>query len=517
MEKNEKVTKKNDSSTSKVKKISTAKKSTAKKNTSNKSKTSNSATTKSNTKSNIKSTKKTTVKKNSVKKIKNEAVDVILNDLDKIENDKTQIIDLLVSDQVKKEEIINSNENEKVNKDNAFNKKSKRKKFFKGKFYLDILDILIIILLTAIFSCIISGYVLNYQYRKNNILYSTKLTEDSDLSEFISLYSNIKENYFEEVDTKGLIEAAIDGMVTHLEDKYSIYFNNESNDAFNDYLNGTYEGIGILSSANIILEVYEDSPAEAAGIEAGDVIIKVNDVDINSENYNMISELINSVEESVIVVKRSNKELTFKIKPGTVTVNMTTKKIIEKSGKKIGYLGLSSFTYKSHEQFTEALLDLEESGIESLIIDLRGNSGGYLVSMENIASLFVEKGKTLYSLQSKDETIETVDKTDDKRTYPVIVLINHNSASASEMLAACLKYSYGALIVGETSFGKGTAQNVIHSGNSSFKYTAYKWLTPNGDCIDGIGLKPDYEVANSVTGSVVHDKQLDKALDLLSK
>lgn len=508
MEEKEKVTKKSSSTTSKTKKNNSTKKSSVKKTDSVKK---NSSIKKSSVK------KSTSIKKSNVKKDDEQVLDIILNDIDKIENDKTQIIDLLVSDKVRKEKDIEVVKEEKISKDNAFTKKSKRKKFFNGKYYLDILDILIIILLTAIFSCVISGVVLNYQYRKNNILYSTKLTEDINLSEFISLYSNIKENYIEEVDSSELIEAAIDGMLNHLEDKYSIYFDKESNDAFNDYLNGTYEGIGILSSANVVLEVYSDSPAEAAGIEAGDVIIKVNDVEITEKNYNMISELISSVEESTIVVKRSNKELTFSIKPAIVTVNMTTKKIVEKNGKKIGYLGLSSFTYKSHEQFAEALISLEESGIDSLIIDLRSNSGGYLVSMENIASMFIEKGNTLYSLQSKDETIKTVDKTDDKRSYPIVILINGKSASASEMLTAALKESYGAVVVGEKSYGKGTAQNVVHNGSSSYKYTAYKWLTPNGDCIDGIGITPDYEVSNTVSGSIIHDKQMDKALDLLSK
>ena len=437
-----------------------------------------------------------------------ENLDIIISDIDKIDNDKTQIIDLLVSDNVKKEEVSESVV--KKDKKNAFNKKSKRKKFFNGKFYLDILDILIIILITAIISCIVSGYILNRQYKKNNIFNVTSLKEDKALSEFIQMYSEIKDNYYEEVDSEGLIDAAIDGMLQHLEDKYSIYFDKNSSDAFDDYLDGTYTGIGILASGATVLEVYENSPAEAAGIEPGDVIIKVNGKDIKDDNASDISTLIKENDgESTVVVKRSNNELTFKLKTDNVTINMATKKVIEKGNKKIGYLGLSSFSSKSHEQFAEALIELEKEGIESLIIDLRGNSGGYLSSMESIASLFVEKDKVLYGIQTKDDITYTSDKTEDKREYNIVVLVNGNSASAAEMLTAALKESYGAKVVGKTTFGKGTAQKVVHSGETSYKYTAFKWLTPNGECIDGVGIKPDYEVNNTINNNIINDKQLD--------
>lgn len=452
------------------------------------------------------------IEKSNNKHSVDKSVDVILSDLDKIDEDKTHAIDLVVSDNSYFEEY----EEEKV-KNNAFNKKSKRKKFFKGKFYLDIFDILIIILITAIISCVVSGAALNYQYKNSNLAISSELKEDKDLSEFISIYSDIKENYYEEIDSGELIKSAIDAMIKHLEDKYSIYFNGESSNDFNNAMDGTYKGIGILASGALVVDVYDDSPAAKAGIEAGDIIIKINDTDITKDNVNKITDLINEKEESTIVVSRNNNEITFSLKADTVTINVTSHRVIEKNNKKIGYLSLASFTSSASEQFSESLIDLEKNNIDSLIIDLRDNSGGYLSVMESIASLFIEKDKTLYGLQTKDDTSYVKDKTEDHREYPIVVLVNNNSASASEMLTASLRESYNAIIVGKTTYGKGTAQKVVHSGNSTAKFTVYKWLTPNGNNIDGVGIKPDYDIDNKTNGNVIVDLQLDKAIEVLSK
>ena len=159
----------------------------------------------------------------------------------------------------------------------------------------------------------------------------------------------------------------------------------------------------------------------------------------------------------------------------------------------------------------------------SLIIDLRSNTGGYLSAAEDIASLFLEKGKIIYSLKTKNDELVVKDKTASKTNYKIIVLIDNNTASASEILAASLKESYGATIVGKTSFGKGKVQQTMRLKDGSMaKYTSAKWFTPNGSSIDGKGIIPDFDVDLLVekdegTKTVkVTDSQLNKAIELLS-
>ena len=164
------------------------------------------------------------------------------------------------------------------------------------------------------------------------------------------------------------------------------------------------------------------------------------------------------------------------------------------------------------------MTELESNGITSLIIDLRGNTGGYLKGATDIASIFIEKGKTLYYLENKEKKEEYKDETSELKNIPVIVLIDGTSASASEVLAAALKDSYGATLVGTLSYGKGKVQqtNKLEDG-SMVKYTIAKWLRPNGECIDEIGIQPDYEIQleQSEEGYLI-DTQLEKAIELLS-
>ena len=158
----------------------------------------------------------------------------------------------------------------------------------------------------------------------------------------------------------------------------------------------------------------------------------------------------------------------------------------------------------------------KEKEIDSLIVDLRGNTGGYLNSASNIANIFLKKKQVIYSLESKDEVTTFKDETKQSLDYEVVVLVNQGSASASEVLAGALKDSYGATIVGMKTFGKGTVQTTKKYGGTMIKYTSAKWLRPNGECVDKVGIMPDYEVEVEIKDNVKYDKQLDKAIELLS-
>lgn len=419
---------------------------------------------------------------------------------------------------------VQTNKKTTKKKDNPKNKSllnksvepKKEKKFKDGKFRLDILDILIIVVLTSIVSCVLTGFILNYQYKHSNV--NKQQITDENINEFLNTYSEIVDNYYEEVDKKGMVEAAISGMLDYLEDNYSIYLNKDETDALSGMLDSTYEGIGIISVGNIVYRVYDNSPAAEAGLKVNDEIIKVNGETIDSENFEIISDLIanNKKETNEIVVKRKNKEMTFNIERSKVTIPVTATETIKKNNHNIGYLTLSAFSDKSYDEFQESLHKLEdEEKIDSLIIDLRNNSGGYLNSARDIASLFLEKDKVIYSLENKNETTAIKDTTDEKRNYKIVVLVNNGTASSSEIVTAALKDSYGATIVGTKTYGKGKVQKTMKYGDTMMKYTSAKWLRPNGECIDEIGITPDYEIDIEYKNNTIYDKQLDKAIELL--
>lgn len=399
-----------------------------------------------------------------------------------------------------------------------YKKKKKNTRYVNGRFSLDIWEILIIVVATALVSCVFTGLILNHQFRKNINYIDTELIADDNVQEFLEIYSEIVNNFYEEVDEDAMIGAALDGMLKFLEDNYSIFLNKNDSDSLSESLEGAYEGIGIVAIGNVVYQVYENSPAEKAGLLANDEIIKINGTEINLENHELITELLDKDGENTIVVKRDKETLTFKVEVAKVNIPSVSSTIIknEEKNTKIGYLQLASFSAHSYEEVVEALEELEEDEeITSLIIDLRDNTGGYLTVATDISSLFLEKGSVIYSLENKDEKNEYKDETKEKREYKIVVLVNSNTASAAEILAAALHDSYGATIVGKTTFGKGKVQTMTHYEDTIVKYTSAKWIRPNGECVDEVGIVPDYEVNLEYGENVIYDRQLDKAIELL--
>lgn len=397
-------------------------------------------------------------------------------------------------------------------------KKNKQKRYVNGKFSLDIFDLLIIVVGVAIVSCVFTGFILNYQYQKNYSYVDSSVVSDVKVKEFLETYSEIVDNFYEEVDKDAMIEVALEGMLNFLEDNYSIYLDKNETDSLSESLDGAYEGIGIVAMGNMVYQVYENSPAEKVGIKANDEIININGTEITMENYEQIADLLYKDKENEVKVKRDDEELTFKIKVSEVEIPSVSSDIIvsEDKSKDIGYILLNSFSAHSFEDFQDALMELEDKQIDSLIIDLRGNTGGYLNAATDIASLFLKKGDVIYSLENKNNITTHKDETKESRKYNIVVLVNGNTASASEILAAALKDSYGATIVGKTTFGKGKVQTMKYYEDTMIKYTSAKWLRPNGECVDEVGIVPDYDVDLQYGENVIYDLQLDKAIELLS-
>lgn len=377
-------------------------------------------------------------------------------------------------------------------------------------------SVAIIIIVTAIITSLTTGLII-YNNSKL-ILGSASLSNDSALKEFLKVYSSLDENYYEDIDKTKMIDAAIAAMLKYLGEDYSTYLNQTETDSLSNKLSGTFKGIGIsITNGNEIVKVYEDTPAFKAGLKENDKIIRINDTDTEGKNQIEVANLIDKTKENTLVVSRDGAELTFKVIPEEINTPLTTQ-VYEKNDKKIGYIYIEAFTEKVGEEFKKSLEDLEQQGITSLIIDVRENTGGYLKGATEIASLFLEKGKTIYSLEGKDGVTTYKDETDEKRDYPVILLINENTASASEVLAAALQDSYGAKLVGKISYGKGKVQQTKQLEDGSMvKYTSARWLTPEGECIDGFGLAPHYEedIVQNEDGTYT-DNQLNKAIELLS-
>lgn len=385
----------------------------------------------------------------------------------------------------------------------------------KKEFNFSIKAVIIIIIVTAITSSITSGLIL---YNNSKILIGTSdLKKDTALQEFLKVYYGLDDDYYKDIDKTEMVDAAISAMLNYLGEDYSTYMNQDETEDLANKLSGKYNGIGIsITNGNEIVKVYDDTPAKNAGLEEHDLIESINGTATEGLTQAEVANLIDKQNENTIVILRNNEELTFKVKAESIN-NPLPSTTYEENGKTIGYISISSFTNTVETEFKKALEELETKNISGLIIDLRNDGGGYLKGASSIASLFLEKGKTIYSLEGKDKTDTYKDETDEKRDYKVGVLINAGSASASEVLASALKDSYGAILIGEVSYGKGRVQQTKSLEDGSMvKYTTAKWLRPNGDCIDGLGLQPDYEVTlEKGEDGLYHDTQLEKAKDLL--
>lgn len=378
-----------------------------------------------------------------------------------------------------------------------------------------LLNLILVVILTSIITSITTGVII-YNNEKNNDLTST-YNNDKDLQEFLSVYKSILDNYYADVNKTKMIDEAISAMMNYLGDDYTTYMNETETEDLAEKLSGTYEGIGVqLIEGNRLYKVFDNTPAKEVGLQEGDIIINVNDTDVTKYAASEIAYLIKSSKDKIIIkVNRNEEELSFSIAKSKLYVPTVDSQVITNENVKTGYISISTFSNTAKEQFETSLSKLENEGIDNLIIDVRDNTGGYLKTASDIASLFLEKGKKIYSLESKDKTEVYKDETSSKKDYKVVVLINGSSASASEILAAALKESYGATLIGEKSYGKGKVQQTHTLDDGSMvKFTSAKWLTPSGNCIDQVGLLPDYEVELTLNedGITYKDTQLEQAL-----
>ena len=422
--------------------------------------------------------------------------------------------------------INNKEENVKNNIDNRKKKKDKKKKigiFSKEKesySFDEVFSITIFSLLLGVLACFSVLTILNKG--KNYFVLS------KELAKFVDAYDAIVNNYYKEVDKDKLVESAINGMVSSIGDEYTSYSDKDVTDNFNEAVNGKYMGIGALIMKSekdlVIYKVFEDSPSYRAGLKDGDIILKLDDKDTKDMSVNDIASIVKNDgnKEVKLLVKRGEENLDITIVKDMVELPVVSGKVINHNDKKIGYISLSIFSSVASEQFNKELVKLEKEGISGLVIDVRGNSGGYLTTVTDIVSYFLKKGDIIYKLEVNDKVTVRKDKTKESRDYPVAVLIDKNSASASEILASSIKESYNGYVVGTNSYGKGTVQQtLVLSDGSMIKYTIEKWLTPLGNWINEEGVIPTnyVELSSEYLNNPVfeNDNQLNEALELVSK
>ena len=381
----------------------------------------------------------------------------------------------------------------------------------------NLISVIIIICITSVVSAVTAGIIVTNNY---NLSYSD-ISNDKELSDFLKAYSNIVNNYYEDIDKEKMLDSALNAMLNYLGDNYTTYLTDEQRKALEESLQGTYKGIGVeINKERVITKVTKNGPAEIAGLQAGDRFMSIDGTKLNDTDGNAVGVLIRGTDKEAvdIIVNRNGEELSFNVKIGTIEEPAITYEMKENN---IGYIQISKFSRPLTSQMENALKELESSGMKKLIIDLRNNTGGYLDSAETTANLFLKKGKLIYSLEDKKSKEDYYDQTDTYRDYPVVVLINSNSASSAEILAAALKDSYGAVLVGQTSYGKGKVQQTYDMEDGSMaKFTSAKWLRPTGDCIDKKGIKPDFEVAQTTQTDengeeLIIDTQLVKALEVI--
>lgn len=333
--------------------------------------------------------------------------------------------------------------------------------------------------------------------------------------------------YDGEIDDEQLLQAAIKGMTSSLKDPYTVFMDKDEYKAFVDQSEGHFVGIGaqlgIKDDKVTIVAPIEGSPADKAGVKAGDVILKVDETPIVEVNVEKTIALIKGQEgkEVKLTVQRDGGNPSeISIVRGVINMVAVKGEMID---EQVGYIQITSFDENVAKDFENKIAELESVGMKALVVDLRGNPGGFLGEAVKVASQFIPKGKTVtYTIDKYDKKIESKSEGGKAQGMPLVVLIDGGSASASEVVTGALKDYEVATTVGLNSFGKGIVQQLIEFGDNDggLKVTTSKYYSPNGNNIHKIGIKPDIEVKipDELLSGVYDrnkDPQFNKALEVV--
>lgn len=336
--------------------------------------------------------------------------------------------------------------------------------------------------------------------------------------------------YYEKVDKDKLLEGAAAGMAAALDDPYTVYFTKEEMQKFTEQTEGNYVGVGFTVTMDVdgilkVVDEYEDSPAQKAGILPGDKIIRVDDKDVTTINdsdaiISMIKGEENTNVKITVYRPSEQRSIDFIVTRQKINIKNIESEVLEGN---IGYIRIITFDDDISNEFHSHLHALLAKGIKSLIIDVRDNPGGSYDQVVKIADTILPEGVIVYMEDrygNREEELSDANQID----LPIAVLINENSASASEILAGALKDHNKAVLVGVKTYGKGLVQNLYEfPDGSGLKYTMAKYYTPSNVCIQGVGIEPNYEIKSlskyeGKSASDIpknEDVQLLKAIDLI--
>ncbi len=327
--------------------------------------------------------------------------------------------------------------------------------------------------------------------------------ESEELSKINKTYELITDRYVKDVDQKDLLDGAIKGMIETLDDPYSIYMDPKTAEQFSQSLGSSFEGIGAEVNMDdgrvTIVSPYKDSPAEKAGLRPNDKIMTIDGE--STEGLDLYDAVLKIRGEKGTVVELGvqrpgvSEIMEVKVTRDEIPIETVYAETVEKNGKKIGVLQVTSFSENTAENFSKELKKLEDEGIEGLVLDVRNNPGGLLNVVSDMAEEIIPSNKPYVQIEDRQgEKQRSVSSLEQKKDYPIVGLIDRGSASAAEILAGALKEAGGYDLVGEKTFGKGTVQTTVDLGDgSNIKLTMFKWLTPDGNWIHKEGIKPTVE------------------------
>jgi carboxyl-terminal processing protease len=374
---------------------------------------------------------------------------------------------------------------------------------------------------------ILVAFGLGTWYGKSQVVCKVCPPEEVDFSLFWEAWDTLKEKFVDKgkFDVQEMIYGAISGMVESLDDPYTIFLNPEDTKKFIEDVSGTFEGVGMeigMREGKLqVIAPLERTPAQRAGLRAGD---RIMEVDGKSTADMTIDEAVNLIRgpkgtEVVLTIYREEWGETREIKIVRDVIEVPSLEWELKEGN-IAYLKLYHFSERAAFDFQMAAIEILNSEADRIILDLRNNPGGYLEVAQDIAGWFLEKGDIVTIEDFGEGEEDVLYKAEGNATllpYPIVVLINEGTASGSEILAGALRDNRGVKLIGQTSFGKGSVQELekLEEG-SSLKITIARWLTPSGQLITDEGLEPDIEVElTDEDYEAKRDPQLDKAIEII--
>lgn len=386
-------------------------------------------------------------------------------------------------------------------------------------------EVVILVLITFVVS-LIMGLLIG----KKTIKADKTLIQDKNLNSFIENYNYIINNYYSDVDKQKIINGAIEGMMSSLDDPYSMYFNSSESNSFNVLLDGEYEGLGIKygqktdTNEFVIISVFKDSPAAKVGLKINDVMLSVDGKELTGKKVDELNSYINSNNKTFkLKIKRDGTLKEFEISKSKINIESVRSEIYEKNNKKIGYIYISIFASNTYSQFKKELTNIENKKIDSLIIDVRQNTGGHLTSVEKILNELLTRKQIAFTIEDKGKKTNYYGRSKSNKKYPIVLLGDNGSASASEVLIGALKDNLNSYFIGEKTYGKGSVQELITLSNGTqYKITTQRWLTPKQICVsDSKGISPDKEIKLSdkyyETNNTDDDNQLQEAINYLSE